>query len=177
MKTQDTGSRGHLSSIPERINTSIYSCIYPFLLLMHLNDSLMPEFSTSHLSTPNICQICLPETDISFHKNTNSSMTIVHWTRYYCWKRFQNTCRGRQFSFSDTTPRPKDYQQHVTWWTPLLFFFFFLIYFIYLFLAALGLCCCARAQAFSSCGERGPLLVAVRGLLIAVVSLVAEHGL
>ena len=45
----------------------------------------------------------------------------------------------------------------------------------YLFLAVLGLCCCA--QAFSSCGERGLLLVAVRGLLIAVASLVAEHGL
>ena len=46
--------------------------------------------------------------------------------------------------------------------------------FIYLFLAALGLDCCARA--FSSCVKWG-LLVAVRGLLIAVASLVAEHGL
>ena len=44
-----------------------------------------------------------------------------------------------------------------------------------LFLAALGLCCCA--WAFSSCGERGLLFVAVRGLLIAVASLVAAHGL
>ena len=48
--------------------------------------------------------------------------------------------------------------------------------FIYLFLAVLGLCCCARA--FSSCGgEQGLLFVAVRGLLIAVASLVAEHKL
>ena len=45
----------------------------------------------------------------------------------------------------------------------------------YLFLAALGLHCCV--QAFSSCGELGLLFVAVRGLLIAVASLVAEHGL
>ena len=51
---------------------------------------------------------------------------------------------------------------------------FFLNLFIYLFLAALGLRCCA--QALSSCGERGLLLVVVCGLLIAVVSLVAEHG-
>ena len=43
------------------------------------------------------------------------------------------------------------------------------------FLAALGLRCCA--QAFSSCGERGLLFVAVRGLLTAVAFLVAEHGL
>ena len=46
---------------------------------------------------------------------------------------------------------------------------------IYLFLAGLGLHCCARA--FSSCGEQGLLFVAVHGLLIAVASLVAEHGL
>ena len=47
--------------------------------------------------------------------------------------------------------------------------------FIYLFLASLGLCCCVRA--FSSCGERGLLFVVVRGLLVAVASLVAEHRL
>ena len=59
---------------------------------------------------------------------------------------------------------------------PIVFFFKNLfIYFIYLFLAVLSLPCCVRA--FSSCGERGLLFVAVRGLLIAVASLVAEHGL
>ena len=47
--------------------------------------------------------------------------------------------------------------------------------FIYLlFLASLGLLCCARA--FSSCSKRGLLLVAVSELLIAVASLVVEHG-
>ena len=39
----------------------------------------------------------------------------------------------------------------------------------------LGLCFCARA--FSSCGERGPLFIAVRGPLTVVASLVAEHRL
>ena len=52
-------------------------------------------------------------------------------------------------------------------------FFFSLL--INLFLAALGLRC--YVQAFSSCGERGLLFVVVHGLLIAVASLVAEHGL
>ena len=47
--------------------------------------------------------------------------------------------------------------------------------FIYLFLAVLGLHCCV--QPFSSCGEWGLLFIAVRRLLIAVASLVAEHGL
>ena len=55
-----------------------------------------------------------------------------------------------------------------------LCFFLFINLFICLFLAALGLCCCA--QAFSSCGERGLLFIVVRGLLIAVASLV-EPGL
>ena len=32
-------------------------------------------------------------------------------------------------------------------------------------------------RAFSSCGEQGLLFLAVRELLIAVASLVAEHGL
>ena len=54
-------------------------------------------------------------------------------------------------------------------------FFLKKILFIYLFLAGLGLHCCARA--FSSCSKRGLLFVAVRGLLIAVASLVVEHGL
>ena len=43
------------------------------------------------------------------------------------------------------------------------------------FLATLGLRCCA--WAFSTCGERGLLFVAVHGLLIAVASVVSEHGL
>ena len=55
------------------------------------------------------------------------------------------------------------------------YFIFNYLFFIYLFLAALGLRCCV--QAFSSCGERGLLFAAVRQLLSAVTSLVAEHGL
>ena len=33
------------------------------------------------------------------------------------------------------------------------------------------------ARAFSSCGERGPLFIAVRGPLAVAASLVAEHRL
>ena len=50
----------------------------------------------------------------------------------------------------------------------------FIYLFMYLFFAVLGLCCYTRV--FSSCGERGLLFLVVRGLLIAVASLV-EHGL
>ena len=42
-------------------------------------------------------------------------------------------------------------------------------------MAVLGLRFCARA--FSSCGKRGPLFIAVRGPLTIVTSLVAEHRL
>ena len=56
------------------------------------------------------------------------------------------------------------------------FCYFLIIYlFIYLFMAVLGLRCCARA--FSSCGKRGPLFIAVRGPLTIAASLVAEHRL
>ena len=42
-------------------------------------------------------------------------------------------------------------------------------------MAALGLHCCT--QALSSCVKLGLLFVAVHRLLVAVASLVAEHGL
>ena len=42
-------------------------------------------------------------------------------------------------------------------------------------MAVLGLRFCARA--FSSCGERGPLFIAVRGPLTVMASSVAEHRL
>ena len=55
------------------------------------------------------------------------------------------------------------------------FFFYQFSLFLFIFLAALGLCCCVPAS--SSCGERGLLFIAVCGLLIAVASLLVEHGL
>ena len=51
----------------------------------------------------------------------------------------------------------------------------FLNLFLYLLLVALGLCCCI--PVFSSCGVQSLLFVVVHGLLFAVSSLVAEHGL
>ena len=71
----------------------------------------------------------------------------------------------------------------------ILFRYIFLLLYIYLFLTALELRCCM--WAFSSCGERGLLFVAVRRLLIVVggcsccgaralggrASVVVTHGL
>ena len=55
-------------------------------------------------------------------------------------------------------------------------FFLKINLFIYLFfMAALGLRCCM--WIFSSCSEWGLLFIVVCGLLIAVASLVVEHGL
>ena len=51
----------------------------------------------------------------------------------------------------------------------------FVCLFFWFFLAVLGLHLCARA--FSSCGEWGPLFIAVRGPLTIAASLVAEHRL
>ena len=55
------------------------------------------------------------------------------------------------------------------------FFFFNFYLFIYLSMAVLGLHSCARA--LSSCGKRGPLLIAVRRPLTVAASPVAEHRL
>ena len=63
---------------------------------------------------------------------------------------------------------PNNIEAWVSAFSLFLSFFFF-------FLAALGLRCCA--QPFSSCGEQGLLSVVVLGLLIAVASLIVEHGL
>ena len=49
----------------------------------------------------------------------------------------------------------------------------YLFYFIYFWLHWV----LVAAQAFSSCGELGLLFLVVHGLLIAVASLVVEHGL
>ena len=54
--------------------------------------------------------------------------------------------------------------------TPFLWLYFFLI-----ILAVPGRCCCM--QAFSSCSERGATVIVLHELLIAVASLVSEHGL
>ena len=69
---------------------------------------------------------------------------------------------------------------YITFFFKVMFlaFFFFpskFYLFIYLFMAVLGLCFCARA--FSSCGKRGPLFIAVRGPLTIADSLVAVHRL
>ena len=66
------------------------------------------------------------------------------------------------------------------YYTSLLFFFlkeflYYLFIYLFIFLAVLGLRFCARA--FSSCGKRGPLFIAVRGPLTIAASLVAEHRL
>ena len=53
-------------------------------------------------------------------------------------------------------------------------FFDNFMYLFILFLIVLGLCCCEGF--FSSFSEQGYPLVLVRRLLIAVVSLLAEHG-
>ena len=75
-------------------------------------------------------------------------------------------------SQSTPPPTPSPWQPQVCSLCHLTVLF---IYFIYVFLATLGPRCCV--QVFSSCGEQGLLFVAVNGLLIAVASLAAEHGL
>ena len=57
------------------------------------------------------------------------------------------------------------------------FIFYFFIKLFYLFTFGCIGYSLLRAGAFSSCGEPGLLFVAVHGLLVAVASSAAEHGL
>ena len=60
-------------------------------------------------------------------------------------------------------------------------FFFFNKFILFIYLFYLFIFGCVGSSllraGFSSCSEWGPLFIAVRGLLIVVASLVAEHGL
>ena len=78
---------------------------------------------------------------------------------------------------SHSNPTKSDPLGVASFFCLLKFFFCFFLKFIYLFyfMAVLGLRFCARA--FSSCGKRGPLFIAVRGPLTIAASLVAEHRL
>ena len=58
-----------------------------------------------------------------------------------------------------------------------LVFFGFVCLFIYLFIYFWLCWVFISVRAFSSCGKRGPLFIAVRGPLTIVASLVAEHRL
>ena len=119
---------------------------------------------------------------VSLHLFRSSLMSLKNYLQIYCNVLVQKSCTyivkfiSKYFMFycyykllSNIGYIPCAVQ-HI-----LVAYLFILIYFIYLFLAALGLCCCTRA--FSSCGEWGLLFGAVRGLLIGVASLVAEHSL
>ena len=75
----------------------------------------------------------------------------------------KNSQRKSQISFEERTLGLVDF-----------FFINLFIVFIYFWLRWVFRC---GALAFSSCGERGLLFVVARGLLIAVASLVMEHGL
>ena len=99
-----------------------------------------------------------------------SRATVLH--AWLCaWPR-----RPRQHRLTFVTGSP--WAKHSTpcfMGTGLCFLSFSFHFFFFFFLAVLGLRRCA--QAFSSFSEQGLLFVAVRGLLIAVASLVAEHRL
>ena len=94
---------------------------------------------------------------------------------HLCWKSADHTC----IYFSILNSVALTYVSIIMSIQYLFYYYgfkinFFSIYF-YLFMAVLGLRFCARA--FSSCGKRGPLFIAVRGPLTITASLVAEHRL
>ena len=123
----------------------------------------------------------VPDSSSPIGRNLNSSspcsfslhqprFILLQWSRAIKWYNeppsHPNQALG--ISFNSISPQPF-----------FLSFFFliflFIIYLLFLFLAVLGLRFCARA--LSSCGEWGPLFIAVRGPLTIAASLVAEQRL
>ena len=93
-----------------------------------------------------------------------------------------HTACGILVAWAGTEPEPRQWRHKVLTSGPpgnshqMDHPFFFLNKFIYLFIFGyIG--SSLLWWAFSSCGEQGFLFIVVCGLLIAVVSLVAEHGL
>ena len=111
----------------------------------------------------------------------NSPLTINQWARPFKGE-FQVCIGGGRGLHAETAQSPLTVVlQLVMQWSDqrhldcFLFFVLFFFKFIYLFMAVLGLHFCARA--FSRCGKRGPLFIAVRRPLTIAASLVAEHRL
>ena len=71
------------------------------------------------------------------------------------------------------TPTRKPIVESDNTFLPPPFFFFFNLFYLFIF----GCIGSSLLWALSSCGEGGLLFTAVRGLLIAVASLVLVHGL
>ena len=110
-----------------------------------------------------------------FNGETHNILPILGSTRL---SKNNNYLGNKHFNFSFGIIIGKFFNSMV-WTFSLEVFYFGLkitgVKYFFFFLAALGLRCCV--QASSSCGERGLLFVAARGLLIEVASLVAEHRL
>ena len=103
---------------------------------------------------------------------TSSPKGLINSTDRIYKLHFTHTHFRKENGFGDRFPCHR--APTVAFWSRNSFFFLINL-FIYLFLAVLGLRFCARA--FSSCGERGPLFIVVRGPLTVAASLVAEHRL
>ena len=153
------------------------------------------------LSCINHSKVTLKSSRISHHNNKSTS---IYWVAVInislplshlilvttLWDKYSNPCffHMKKLRLSKVKPLYQGLTVHN--WQPILnpyfdskacvcifnpYSVFLFVFNLFLFLAALGLLCCM--QAFSSCGERGLLFIVVRGLLIALASLVAEHGL
>ena len=111
-------------------------------------------FSSQKMATPPF-QILRPKTWKQFSL-LSSLIPYVHCFREFCWLYLSKYIQSP----------PTSYHLHYDHTRPSLFFFF---------LAALGLGCCKGSSLVIE--SKGSSLVAVCGLLTAVVSLGVKHGL
>ena len=137
---------------------------------------IIPSVWNSHLS---ILFLIYKSESFSKDKNKVSIITLIQFFKlkkfliFYVLLILQKVINSLCFSYLLNS-----YQMVRTPSSNLIFFlkvYVFFFFFLILFLAVLGLRFCARA--FSSCGKRGPLFIAMRGPVTIVASLVVEHRL
>ena len=150
----------------QRVPCHAFSKVYTFF----------PGQNWKPLCRINIVRVCV----VTSPYNEN----LKNWSQRKTWAPRQSIFLNAGGRFSHCT-RPAIHLRCWFWLCCLFllveifmwFFFFnkFIYFIIFLILAVLGLRFCARA--FSSCGERGPLFIAVRRPLTVAASLVAERRL
>ena len=112
---------------------------------------------------------------------TNQSTLQIQCNPYETTSGILHRIRTKNFTILMETQKTPNSQNNLFFFLnneslwELQFCLLFYLFIYLLFMAVLGLRFCARA--FSSCGKWGPLFIAVRGSLIIVASLVAEHRL
>ena len=138
----------------------------------------MKKKKRKHSDWPCLNHMTTPE-PITMARETIYSTAIinVYWVLSWCLELF-NICGNTPANRRQISTLNRSYilEEHTDNWHISKYMFNNLFYWLFIFISAvLRLCCCLCD--FAGCSYWQLLLLVVHGLLIALASLVAEHGL